>query len=392
LNIWNGISGDGEWFYQRWQNAVESDDIFVNDQNTNFEKWNQDLDIDNYIKDPRKNSFIKVRFHWSEDPRRNQNWYEQQKRELDDPRKVNQELDLIFVGTSKCIFDDDQLSSLESQQVKYVLPCKYDVKLKVFEENIDPRDYYLIGVDTSTSVGGESAYNAIEIFSFKEFNQVAEAMFRLASYTRYGEVIDDVFQWLYKIVGPRIILAIERNTIGRAPIEHLLNYVKTFDYSPFVFSDNDKDPGIYTSGISKDLMVGCFKEVITENPKCVKSRDLINQMSSIERSNSGTIRSQSFSDLFMATCFCAYTRKRRALDIMPLLMYSNKQLDYNFRTNMSELISLNDPKRGFKDVRNISIDPSIFVTTPDLDSMDTYSNSSDLNDIDIQPFMPFFNI
>jgi len=38
---------------------------------------------------------------------------------------------------------------------------------------------------------------------------------RLGSLVKYGEVIDDLFKWLYKIVGQRILLGIENNSIGK---------------------------------------------------------------------------------------------------------------------------------------------------------------------------------
>jgi hypothetical protein len=384
----NGIAGNGEWFYDRWSKAVDSEDMFIADPDDPLhEDWRSDVDIDEIAHDESKNSFIKVQYHWSEDPRKTEKWYKEQCQELSDQRKINQELDLIFVGTSNCIFDDDQLSKLEAVNSVQNVPFKYGSTMKVFSEYIDPLDYYLIGVDTARSIKG--AFNAIQIFSFKDFNQIAEIGVRLGSFAKYGDIIHEVFQWLYRQVGPRIILAIEKNTIGLAPIEHLLYHVREFDYSPFMYSDNDKEPGIMTTGISKDMMIGCLKEAIDGNPKCIKSQELINQMSSIERSSAGTIRSNSFSDLFMAACFCAYTRKRKALEIMPMLNLSNREITNNFSTNMRELIGLSDPKKGTYNPRNASLNPDLFITTGERDMYDIGENNYG-NDPDVLPFMPFF--
>jgi hypothetical protein len=207
----NGIEGSGAWFFNRWTNGIESDLLFEKDLNSpKNENWVENADL--IAMDPSKNGFISVRYHWSEDPTKNQEWYQNQCRELSDQRKVNQELDLIFVGSSNCIFDDDLLSQFKAQEKIELVSCPHETSLVVYENNLNPNDYYLIGVDTARSLGG--AYNSIEIFSFFKFNQVAEFNFRLGSFTKYGQIIDYIFRWLQRQVGNNIILAIENNTIG----------------------------------------------------------------------------------------------------------------------------------------------------------------------------------
>ena len=323
----NGVSGTGEWFYDRWQNGVDSDLLF--DEN---DKW-----VDNsqtLINDPTKNGFIKTRFHWSEHPQKDHEWYLAQCRELSDQRKINQELDLIFVGTSNCIFEDDLLSKFKAQKPKDLIRCPYETNLTLYKKNLDRNDYYLIGVDTARSLTG--AYNSIELFSFAHFEQVAEFNYRLGSFNKYGEIIDFIFRWLYKQVGMNIILAVENNTIGLAPIEHLLG-IKDINYQDFIYKDpvvknpgkqssNKEEWGISTTGISKDHMIGCLTEIIKEDPAVIKSQELINQLSSIERTRGGSISSETFSDLFMASCFCAYARKMKAIEIMPLINIGRKEV------------------------------------------------------------------
>ncbi len=312
----NGIEGTGEWFYNRWSNGVESDILFdTNDDNPLIEKWIDDPDP--ILNDPSKNGFVKVKYHWTEDPTKNDEWYREQCRELSDQRKINQELDLAFVGSSNCIFDDDLLAKFKGSKSIETVNCPYETNLVVYEKDLNPNDYYIIGVDTARSLSG--AYNSIEIFSFANFQQIAEFNYRLGSFTKYGEVIDFVFRWLFKQVQHNIIIAIENNTIGLAPIEYLLN-IKDIFYSQYIYREsNKKEWGISTTGISKDLMIGCLTEILKENPTVIKSQDLINQMSAIERSRGGNISSDTFSDLFMAASFCAYVRKMKALEIMPLI-------------------------------------------------------------------------
>ncbi len=399
----NGSQGDGEWFYNRWTNGVESDDLFVTDpDNPELEIWNPDMDISKAVADPEKNTFVRVRYHWSEDPNKDEQWYREQCQELDDQRKINQELDLLFVGTSACIFDDETLAAFQPINPVSHLPCPHSSKLRLFSDTIDKSDYYIIGADTAQSLAG--AFCAVEIFGFRNFTQLGELHAKFGSYTHYGEVIHFVFQWLYKQVGPRIILSIENNTIGQATIEYLLLHVKDFDYLPFFDNDvklNAKgqakdlkmnanlgvhEVGIKTTGMTKPLMAGCLVETINENPAGFKSRELVNQFGTIEKTNTGTIRGTSYSDLFMAACFCAYTRKRKAMDIMPKIQFSNQELQSQLLDTVKSAASVTNTKEFIK--HRTSIEAEIIAADADYD----FSKTTGFEvDDELSAFLPFFS-
>ena len=348
----NGITGDGEWFFERWQGGVDSDLLFEKDCKSGLDVWSKDCN--RIANDPSKNSFINIKYHWSEDSTKSQAWFEEQKRELSDQRKVNQELQLVFVGTNNCIFDDDMLSQFKAQKPVEIVSTPHETHMVVYEENFNPNDFYLIGVDTARSLGG--AYNSVEIFSFSKFKQVAEFNFRLGSFTKYGEIIDFIFRWLRaKIGNDNIVLCIENNTIGLAPIEHLQNHTGgDINYNTFIYKEpKSKEFGISTTGISKDLMIGCLTEVLKEDPSIIKSQELINQISGIERNRGGSISSETFSDLFMASCFCAYVRKMTAINILPQIVLGTAVVESSRAETFTSFINLNtnltSPKR---DVQN----------------------------------------
>lgn len=302
----NGVEGDGKFFYEMYSNGIESDDLFEEEKETQLETWVPN--IAELVNQPDKNSFIRVKYHWSENPDKDLAWYAQQKKELNfDRRKINQELDLLFVGSSNCIFDDETLQSMISSQRSEQIILANQVKLDLYDD-IDPKDYYLVGVDTASSIKG--AFNALEIFSYRDFNQIAESNVRLGSLTKYGETVDSLFKWLHKIVGNRIILCIENNSIGKAVIEHLLYHVQDFNYIPFIYKDLKKkdipgqmidtseyEYGVNTNTRTKELMVSLLYDYIKEKPSCLRSQDFIAQLSTIQRSSRGTIRSAGFSDI-----------------------------------------------------------------------------------------------
>jgi len=256
---------------------------------------------------------------------------------------------LIFIGASNCIFSDSILSQFKKQRDYDIVNFpRSQTDMKVFKDIIDPMDYYLIGVDSASSTKG--AFDSIEIFSFKNFEQIAEINVKLGSLTKYGELVDDVFQWLFKIVNERIILAIENNSIGKSIVEHLLYHSENnFNYVPFLYKEpNGKEHGINTNAKTKELMIANLYDEIKNNPTIIKSETLISQLATIERSNSGTIASKSYSDLFMASCFCAYARKRKNLEIMPLLDYSSEDLASDFIQQISDSAKYSDPKTQIK--------------------------------------------
>ena len=345
----NGTQGDGEWFYKRWEKGLDSDMLFE-ESDTGIETWKRN-DIQNLLDDTSLcNGFIKILYHWSEDSKKNETWYQKQCQELDDQRMINQELDLKFVGTQYCIFDDKILSQIkpidpvDELRVPATIVLNAWFNLYRHPTKLDPMDYYLVGVDTASELKG--AYNAIEVFTFREFNQIAEFNYRVGSLNKYGKIVDFFFRWLRSYVGDRIIICFEKNSIGKAPIEDLLETITDINYHQFIYTEKENYPGISTTGISKEFMIGQFIEFLNENPKGIKSKNLYNQLSSIEKTHSGNIQSKNFTDMFMACCFCAMVRKKKALEIGPLLGISNEDLERDNNMIMQNLIKMNNPKNN----------------------------------------------
>lgn len=309
----NGSEGTGQWFYDMFQYAIEADNIF--DEASLFND-----DADELVNNPERNGFVKVTYHWSQDSTKSQKWYDEQRRELNfDQRLINQELDLLFIGGTSCIFEDDFLSSLQTQKVLYRLRTPHQTFLNLYVDEFDVTDYLLIGVDTAKSLVGD--YNAIEVFSYLNFIQIAEYFGRLGSLTKYSELVGMIAKYFIKITNGHVILCIEENSIGTAIIENLVND-STFDYSSYIYSpDSKKRIGIYTSAQSRGIMVSALYDYLTSDSSRVKSSDLKSQLNIIERKTGGRIAAQSgkHDDLFMACALCAYVRRISELEFLPLI-------------------------------------------------------------------------
>jgi hypothetical protein len=313
----NGISGDGEWFFNMWSNAVDDDEILDGDKFV--------PNAEEYINDVNKNGFVKVKYHWSEDETKDENWYIQQKREMNfDIRKINQELDLLFVGSSTCIFDDDFLGKLSPKKPVKNIYLKYNNKLKMYIDTFDPYDFYLIGIDTAKSITGD--YCAVELWSYKSFKQIGEFFSKVGSISKFCEICEEIVEYIFNQVGNRILLCIENNSIGAAVVEHF----EQTKYSDLIYtSDKSKQPGINTNRSNKEIMISCFYEFVIESPSNICSSELISQLNVIEKKANSSIACKSgyHDDLFMASVLCSFVRKQTFLEITPLLDINSKIID-----------------------------------------------------------------
>lgn len=353
----NGSQGTGKFFYDYWNNAVDSDLLFeINKNQTPENETNQNLVYENFVKnaddlvnDKRLNSFIRVRYKWDEDPRKSVEWYEQQKQELNfNTRQIGQELDLEFVGSSDNPFDDIVLSQLQKSIKKPIsyLDLSFSGKLKIFSE-IDLEDYYIIGVDTASAING--CYSAIEVYSFKNFKQVAELALRVGSLHEFGVMVNEATQYFVNNANGRVILIIENNSIGKSVVEQ----IQLTDLIYYLYYEKDKvnnnheitEYGLSTNGRTKPLMTAELFNWINKYPENFVSEDLINQLHSIERNNAGQISSSSYTDMFMASCFCAYCRKMKELEILPQLSFDSKDLEARETNIMKSLIEMSNPKK-----------------------------------------------
>ena len=63
----------------------------------------------------------------------------------------------------------------------------------------------------------------------------------------------------------------------------------------------------------------------------------------IVTTNAGILSHTSYSDMFMACCFCAYVRKMDYLNIMPLISFSNEQIEETAINNVKTIAEISSP-------------------------------------------------
>lgn len=189
-------------------------------------------------------------------------------------------------------------------------------------------------------------YTAIEIYGYRDFDQIAEYHGRLGSLTKFLDIVKAVVDYLLSIMGDRIILAIENNSIGSSIIEGLEEDSNPI-YTRLIYtSDPKKGSGINTNAQSKPIMVSAMYDKIVEGPHIINSSSLINQLSVIEKRANGSVAAQrgAHDDLFMASSFCAYVKKISSLEFDSKIGLTSKQIKAKSKT-ITDSIFVDDPKR-----------------------------------------------
>ena len=342
----NGTIGIGEYFHKLWSYSVNSDELFIESSDKLETEYSE------IVNDSSKNGYVRVKYHWSEDPTKDDDWYSLQCRKLNfDKRKINQELDLLFVGGSNCIFNDDFLERLKPKKPINRIDIGLNFKLDIYTE-FDQNNFYLVGIDSAKSIVGD--FCAVEIYDFLNFNQTAEFHSRVGSLMKFKDIIKQIVDYMYKYIGERFFLCIENN-YAHSIIEQLQIEDRAYErriYTPVNAplernvpvdrgSIRPRQDGINTNSRTKDLMIGFFNSFIIDNPECIHSSKLIDEINVIERKSNGSISAQTghHDDLFMASCFCAYVKKIANLEISPFIGHTGENISTGYISNLVKIIS-----------------------------------------------------
>jgi len=275
LSTPNKTVGPGKWFFERYQNAVSGDDIF--------------------------HPFV---IHWRdvEELADDEGWYDTQCKLFDnDPRKIQQELELKFLSSIGSFFDESVTQQL--QEIK-INPIE---KLKLFGgeawrfKEPEPKTHYISGIDTAPEHGADKS--AITVWN----NQTLEQVFE---YQGKCKVLD--FVKVVKVVAAQYpgTLVIESNSYGNQVVEEMNNS----EYMTMVYSEsrgNKKLPGLQTTGKSRPLMIDALYSTVTEFPECIQSTRLALELVGLITKPSGRVEADTgcHDDLALATALAFYVRK-----------------------------------------------------------------------------------
>jgi len=314
-------NGAGEnQFYQMLDNSTDIEEIYDFENKKLYENYKD------VLNDDAKNSFISVKIHWSE-TNRDEAWYKQQCKDLNfNKRRINQELDLAFLGSATAIFDDEIILKLVPKKASYEMQLPHGLKFKMFHD-IDPGEVYLLGADSSASTGPASDFSVLSLVRARDAQEVGVVKCQFAVVKKFSGVLKAAIKALnimYGLTSDTLKVIIERNSFGKGVVEDLLYNdpaLDDFDYESYVWQEElangELIPGLYTSNAGKmgngkrDQMFSELMNHINAYPELIHSNELIKELRTLVQLPSGRIEAgkKSHDDVVMAYVFCLYVRK-----------------------------------------------------------------------------------
>ncbi len=313
LSTPNKTTGNGTWFYQRYQSALTGTDAFK--------------------------KFI---IHWKDIPElaNDPHWYDTQKALFNhDPRLIQQELELVFLPGEGSFFPEDICQKLQENTKDPISMMKlFNGEIWEYKKPQKGR-YYLMGVDTAPEFGEDNS--AITIWDYISLEQVWEYNGKL-SVTDFIKVVK-----LGASMYPGLIV-VESNSYGNQVLEEL----DRSELSTRVYKETIGDKiksGLTTTSKTRPLMIDALYSYILENPESVKSKRLALELIGLVQKPTGKVEGDEGSrdDLALATSTAFYVRKYD-----PPFWISATAVDTSI---LSEVMGMNIEQRAGDDLDNDKI-------------------------------------
>jgi len=280
LSTPNGI---GNWFHQTWEKAETGE-----------------------------NSFLPVRLPWTVHPERNQDWREQQDKDLG-PRMAGQECDCDFLASGDTVFEPDDMKFYEETYQKDPMERRgVDGNLWVWE-GVDYTKSYMVVADVAR--GDSTDYSAFHIFDIETCTQVAEYKGKLSP-KDFGNVLVGIASEYNDA-----LLVVENANIGWATIEQILEreyrniyYSSTSNMESVesYMSKYERDklvPGFTMSMRTRPLVIAKMIEYIREKSVTIQSKRLMSEMRVFVWKNGKAQAQDRYNDdLLMACATALYVR------------------------------------------------------------------------------------
>lgn len=270
-----------------------------------------------------------LQLHWSQVPEfaDDPTWYENQKKKYaSNPRLLNQEYELKFLGSTSSLFSDEVIEELQNSQ-KYINIIKaynfdfifrkylddtlmiseqklekhenygfdddeyiklYTNQLHIFKEAEDSH-LYVFGIDPATETGkDQSAFTVVDYFT----KDVVQTFLGKLSMKNFKNVI----RWTVENLYPNSKLFAENNGVGKGLMEEivkdpildpLLYYTVTYDKN----NNNilSRKAGVNNNPTTRGLVMDAIFSEVNNNTQSVRSKLLQYQLISLYRDSIGKI-------------------------------------------------------------------------------------------------------
>ena len=216
------------------------------------------------------NGFTPVLAHWSEHPKRDQAWADQQLKELG-KTGFSQEILCEFLGSSYTLIDGNKLSSLA-----FIPPIYESDNLEVFQKP-ERGHSYVISVDVSRGAHRDfSAFSVIDVTELP-YKVVATYKDNTISTMEFPHLIYNTV----KQYNDAYVL-IEVNDLGEE-VANILWYEYEYEFlyfsSPKGITEYRGHPGVRTTAKVKSLGCSVLKDLIEKDQLIVNSYRIIEELS-----------------------------------------------------------------------------------------------------------------
>lgn len=279
--------GQGNWFHRQWVSAQAGESDF----NPILLHWTQHPW---FAKDVKYNER-----GFPSSP-----WYETQKRELADPRKIAQELDCDFIGSGDNVIDGETMKEIEKDIRQPIKTMGFGVNNTtwVWEDPL-PDEEYIVAADVARGDGED--YSAAIVIKRSTNEQVAEFKDKIPP-DMYADILVKLAS-MYNMA----LLATEANNIGYATclkiVEH--KYPNIFYSMPSHFNprnrkwmernltDEDKMvPGFQTTSANRPLLITALEEGLRTGDVIIRSQRLYNELQTFIWKNGKAQAQDGFND------------------------------------------------------------------------------------------------
>ena len=284
LSTPNGI---GNWFHQTWDKAESGE-----------------------------NSFLPIRLPWTVHPERNEEWREQQDRDLG-PRMAGQECDCDFLASGDTVFEPDDMMFYEQTYLKEPLEKRgVDSNLWIWE-GVDYSKSYMVVADVAR--GDSADYSAFHIFDLETATQVGEYKGKISP-KDYGNVLVAIATEYNEA-----LLVVENANIGWATIEQILerqysniyysstSQMETVESYMSKFERDKLVPGFTMSVRTRPLVIAKMIEYIRERGVTIQSKRLLGEMRVFVWKNGKPQAQTNYNDDLLIACATALYVRDTAL-------------------------------------------------------------------------------
>lgn len=279
--------GQGNWYHRQWVLAVN-----------------------------KESDFNAIKLHWTEHPEYAKGlkysdngyptspWYESQKRELADPRKIAQELDCDFVGSGDNVILPEILERLEKEIEQPIKTMQFgpDNNTWIWKDPEPGRNYF-IAADVARGDGED--YSAAIVFDRDKNEQVAEYK---------GKIPPDLYASVLIKLGyyyNKALIATEANNIGYATCLKIVEekYPNIFYSMPSHFNPRNRKwmernlvnedrmvPGFQTTSANRPLIISALEESLRTGKVLVRSHRLYNELNTLIWLNGKAQAQRGFND------------------------------------------------------------------------------------------------